>query len=95
VAHPERSTVAALVWKARRVAGGMVEVQCQRQRLGRLVLDQAKELVPPPYVVREILATNLAHGYLSRLQLLGLLVVVRQVWFWERLRVIVGGMPVR
>jgi len=93
VFHPARRTMAALIRKARRVAGGMVQIH--QRRPVRLAIEQAKELMPPPFFVRMILETALAHGVVQRFQLLGLLVLVRQVRFWERVRVWAGGEPVR
>jgi len=93
VSHPARSTFRELMRKARRVAGGTV--QLMRGHIGHLAVEQAKEWLPPPALVRLILTSRHGGSAFRRAQILALLMIVRQIRFWERLRVLAGGSPVR
>lgn len=93
VSHPARRSVGELVHRARRVAGGMVRME--RHRPWRLGYDQLKELLPLPSFLGRILRSNEIPGRWNRVQLVSLMMVLRYIRFGERLRVLLGGQPLR
>ncbi len=93
VLHPARRTVAELVTRTRRGAGGLV--QWRRNRPWLLVRDQLKDLVPPPDLVWRIVTTPLVTSALTRAAILLLFLALRGVRFFERLRILLGGAPIR
>lgn len=93
VLHPARRTVAELVVRTRRGAGGLVQWRRSQPRL--LARDQLKDLIPPPDLVWRIATTPLAPEVLTRGGILLLFLGLRGVRFFERLRVLLGGAPVR
>ena len=93
VVHPARASMADLIRKARRVAGGMVQVE--RSRPGRLTSDQVREFLPNPSFVRRLRRSRSVRDPWSRTLLFALHLGLRQVKFWERLRIVLGGRPLR
>ena len=93
VSHPAKETVAELMARTRRGAG--VLVNWRRAQPLVLVRDQLKDLVPPPDFVWKILSTPVLPSASSRVRIFMLFIGLRQVRFWERLRVLGGGDPVR
>jgi len=93
VAHPARETVAALVARTRR--GARELVAWRRGSPVLLLRDQLKELVPPPDFVWRIMTSPILRGWGDRARVFLLFLALRQVRFWERLRLLAGGKPVR
>lgn len=93
VAHPARDTLADLVARTRRGARELVE-----WRRGSPLLftrDQLKDLVPPPDSVWKILTSPVLRSWSARAGVFVLFLGLRQVRFWERLRLLLGGAPLR
>lgn len=93
VAHPARARVSDLVARTRRGAGGLVE--WRRGRPLHQLAGLLKDLAVPPDQVWRILRTPALRGAFDRLRVLLLFLALRQVRFWERLRVLLGGHPLR
>ena len=93
VVHRARASVAELIQRARRVAAGVLLME--RPYPGRVLRDQLLLLLPRPTRVWRIMTSPHGNGPWTRLQLLGLHLVLRQVKFWERVRVLLGGEPRR
>ena len=93
VSHPARKTVGALIQRTRRGAGALV--QWRRDRPILVVRDLLKDLVPPPDTVWRIITTSVLAGPITRLRVLLLFLMLRQVRFWERVRVIGGAAALR
>lgn len=93
VGHPARRTVADLVARTR--AGANQLVGWRRDRPLLLVRDQMKDLLAPPDFVWKILTTPLIPRASSRAKVLLLFLGLRQVRFWERIRLHLGGLPLR
>ena len=93
VVHPARETVAALVARTRRGARELVE--WRRGSPVLLLRDQLKDLVPPPDFVWKIMTSPVMRGWGDRVRVFLLFLALRQVRFWERLRLLAGGKPLR
>ena len=93
VAHPARESLTELIRRARRVAAGMLQVE--QARPAKVLSDLLKLTVPHPFFTRRILTSRKVRGPLRRGLLLGLNLGLRQVSFWERLRILLGGRPLR
>lgn len=93
VAHPARETIADLVARTRRGARELVE--WRRKSPVLLMRDQMKDLVPPPDFVWKILTSPILRGRSARARVFLLFLGLRQVRFWERLRLLFGGTPLR
>jgi len=93
VVHPARETVAALVARTRRGARELVE--WRRGSPVLLLRDQLKDLVPPPDFVWTIMTSPVVRGWGDRVRVFLLFLALRQVRFWERLRLLAGGKPLR
>ena len=93
VTHRARASVAELIQKARRVGAGALLLE--QTRPVRVLSEQLKFLFPRPRLVWRILTSREGDGPWKRALLLGLHLLLRQVKFWERVRVLLGGRPLR
>lgn len=93
ILHPARRSFQEHAQRARRLAGGMLTRE--RHRPAKLVWDQAKELLPHPFFVRRILTSKDVRGPWRRTLLLGVMMGLRYVKFAERMRILLGGQPLR
>jgi len=93
VAHPARETVADLVARTRRGTRELVE--WRRGSPVLLLRDQMKDLVPPPDFVGKILTSPILRDWGTRFRVFLLFLALRQIRFWERLRLLSGGTPLR
>lgn len=93
VAHPARHTIAEQVARTRLGAAGLVT--WRRGRPWALLRDQLKDLVPPPDLIWKIASSPRVPRVSTRLGILLLFLGLRQVRFWERWRILLGGTPVQ
>ncbi|MEX2030818.1 MAG: glycosyltransferase [Anaerolineales bacterium] len=93
ILHPARRTFHEHAQRARRLAGGML--MRERNRPFQLLWGQIKELLPHPFFVRRILTSQVVRGAGTRALLLGVMMSLRYVKFLERMRVLLGGQPLR
>lgn len=93
VAHPARQSLVELVQRTRRNAAGMLQVE--RDWPARVLSDQLRFLFPRPLLVWKILTSRKVGGPWRRGLLLGLHLGLRQVSFWERVRILLGGRALR
>lgn len=93
VTHRARASVAELIQRARRVAAGALLLE--QDRPARVLSDQLLFLFPRPRLVWKILTSRQTDDPWKRALLLGLHLMLRQVKFWERVRIMLGGQPLR
>lgn len=93
VRHRARTTIGQLIHRARRVAAGVLLVE--RVRPWRTVRDQLLLILPQPRQIRRILTSPYGNGAATRMLMVLLYLSLRQVKFWERARVALGGQPLR
>lgn len=93
VSHPARETVAALVTRTRRGARELVKWRRGQPLL--LIRDQFKDLLLPLDLVSRIFTSSALPNPWTKVRVFVLFVALRQVRFWERLRLLAGGKPIR
>lgn len=92
IRHPARHSLRELIRRARRIAGG--SVIAQRRRMPRLIRSQLRDLRPPRWAALRILADPRPSPR-DQLRLIALAWLIRWVRVVERLRVYLGGEPLR
>jgi GT2 family glycosyltransferase len=100
VAHPARHSLAALVHRTRRLAGGGVGLDRLRHptRGARALASLsalALEFVPPAHFAARVFADASVHGIGRKARVILLLMLLRWVSAFERIRVASGGEPLR
>jgi GT2 family glycosyltransferase len=99
VEHPARRRLADLFRRTRRLAGGAAALEQRGRARGARPLVKAlgilRELVPPLRFAARVAATPEARGLRRKAGLVGLLLLVRWVGAGERLRLALGGEPLR
>jgi GT2 family glycosyltransferase len=93
VSHPARRTLEEISRKTRRISGGRVDGLRHRSR--NHLVAQAKDLLwearPPYNAVGRIWAESRIQGLATRLRVLGVVLFVRYLATWERLRLLCGA----
>ncbi|HWC30099.1 MAG TPA: glycosyltransferase [Dehalococcoidia bacterium] len=93
VSHPARRTLDELSRKTRRVSGGRFDRLKHRSR--HPIRDQAKEMLwelrPPFRAIGRIWSDARIRGTKARLSVLGVVMYVRYLTAWERLRLLCGA----
>jgi len=96
VSHPARSSFRQIHKKVVRVTGGLYERQKQNRSLFMTVIDiLAADVLPP---VRRILcacADAGLHGSKQRIKVIFIILVLKYVELWEKIRLLLGGRPAR
>jgi hypothetical protein len=93
VAHPARRTLDELARKTRRVSGGKFDRMRYKSAPGVMVhlKEMAWELRPPYRAVGKIWNESRITGHASKLRVLGVVVFVRYLTAWERMRLLLGS----
>ena len=93
VAHPARRTLDELGRKIRRVSGGKFDRMRYKSAPGLMVhlKEMAWELRPPYRAIGKIWNESRIRGFTSKLRVLAVVVFVRYLTAWERMRLLLGS----
>ncbi len=89
VAHPARASFGELYHKSARVIGGMRDVSGRGKRLPRVLKAVVKDIIPPFKDIRQAVTDRRLPG-VRKLQYIGVLLALRYMQAWLRVRLLFG-----